>query len=360
VPNHRHRHLGRVLRPTRSAALLLLLALILELLGRLIGSTGVTLAAAAAVGAVLSDALLTPGVDIGALQRRTPARMAVGIPAPVRITVDAHIRRRHGSRRPVVLIDHPPGLEPGRVVTPMLSNGRQAVAERLATPLHRGCWSDGGTITIEAFSPLGGFVRRKTIRMAAAGWVHPAPCAPLRLPDPTFGSAEGSALSRRRGLGTDVLGIREWRPGDPATAIHWRASARRNSLIVLERELPGGSALVVAVGAGDGEHFEDDLARTAATAGRALRSGRVVALVAGSRATTVTRPRELLDWFAAVGSTDPPEPAALQAALRTARPGATLLWLGTGEAPATVVQAARAAAVGAIVNVAALTSGPVR
>jgi uncharacterized protein (DUF58 family) len=323
---------------------LLLLAMILELLGRLISSTGVTVAAAAAVGAVISDALLTPGRGLAVVRRRTPARMAVGVPAPVQISVVAMPRRRYRSRRPVVVIDRPPGLEPGRVVTPRLAAGQEAVAERLALPIRRGCWPDGGTVMIEAFSPLGGFVRRTTLPIADSGWVHPAPLAPLRLPEPAAGAADGGATSRRAGAGSDFFGVREWRAGDAANAIHWRASARRNALVVLERERPGRPGLLVAVDAlVDDEAGERDLARAAATAVRALRSGQAVVLVAGNSAVTPTRPGDLLDWFAALAPVAAPEPATMRDALQLLRGGATLLWVGSAAVPPEVVRQARTA-----------------
>lgn len=347
-------HLGRFVvrlpRPTRSAALLLLLAAILELLGRMINSTGVTVASAAAVGAVISDALLTPGVRLGRIHRRVPNRMTVGVPTMVEITIDAHTRRRFGSRRSVVLIDQPTGLGSGRVVTPMLRAGEQAVAHRPAVPVRRGHFIDGGTIVVEAFSPLGGFVRRTTRKCDGDWYVHPAAAPPMQLPEPAGGELLGTTASRRSGSGTDFFGIREWRGGDPRSAIHWRASARRDQLVVLERERPGRPALVVVVGAGgDDDAWEGDLARLAATAVRALRSGRPVVAVSGSDVAAPNNPRDLLDWFAAVAPSAAPDVDAMRSAMRGAGRDATLLWLGAAAMPPGLQHAARASGVSAVV-----------
>jgi hypothetical protein len=205
---------------------------------------------------------------------------------------------------------------------------------------------------VEAFSPLGGFVRRTT-RKFDTGWcVHPAAASPLRLPEPAGGELLGASTSRRSGSGVDVFGIREWRGGDPSSSIHWRASARRDQLVVLERERPGRAALVVAVGvAGDGDDWERHVARVAATAVRALRSGRPVVVLAGTDSFTPTTLGDLLDWFAAVGPVATPGVAALRDALRGAGRDATLLWLGAAPMPQSLQQAARGSGVGAVVSV---------
>jgi uncharacterized protein (DUF58 family) len=173
--------------------------------------------------------------------------------------------------------------------------------------------------------------------------------SPLRLPEPGAGVADGAATSRRAGAGTDFFGIREWRSGDAATAIHWRASARRSRLVVVERERPGRPSLLVAVDtAVDEEQWEHALARAAATAVLALRSGQAVALLAGSTTAAPTRPRDLLDWFAALGPVAPLEPATLRAAMGTASAGGTVLWVGDTGVPPQVAGHARAAGLTAI------------
>lgn len=344
-------------RPTRSTSFILLLAAILELLGRLIHSTGVTLAAAAGVGAVIGDCLLTPGAALDDVERRTPSRMAVGVEAAVHLSVTSR-GRRLGGRRPIVLIDRAPGLDVGRYVTPALRSGERAIGERSAMPLRRGCWRDGGRVDMEAYSPLGGWVRRARVRLPESGWIHPAPATPLRLPDVAAGETIGKTSAARSGAGVDFFGIREWRAGDPRSAIHWRASARRNELVVMERERPGHPTLMVAVGPlRDDEAQEALLARVAATALRALRDGRGVVLVSDGAAESVTRPTDALDWFAGIEPVEPPGAAGLASAFQLAGSGSIVLWLGKGAVPDLVRAAARganAAAVSAAEELAAI------
>ena len=129
--------------------------------------------------------------------------------------------------------------------------------------------------------------------------MHPAPAVPLRLPEVSTGEIYGRTSTARVGTGQDFYGIREWRPGDASTSVHWRASARRNQLVVMERERPGHPSLVVVAGPVTGDQAAEDLlARVAATAVQALRDGRSVVLVADGLVERVTKPIEALDWFA--------------------------------------------------------------
>jgi uncharacterized protein (DUF58 family) len=335
-------------RPTRATSLLLTIAAVLELLGQLINSKGVAIAAAAAVGAVIGDAFLAPRVAFSQVDRRTPLRMAVGVPAKVLVTVSGSAKRMSG-RRPIVLKDRAPGLDVGRYVIPSIRRGERAVAERLAMPHHRGCWPDGGRIDIEAFSPLGGWVRRNRVQIPESGWVHPAPATPLRLPEVSTGEIFGRTSISRSGTGHDFYGIREWRAGDPSSAVHWRASARRNQLVVMERERPGHPTLVVVTGpVPDDEAAEDLLARVAATAVQALRDGRDLVLVADDSAAAVTKPLEALDWFARLDPVAEPDGAAVRTALQLAGVGATVVWFGSDTVPPRLAQAARAAGAGSV------------
>ncbi len=347
-------------RPTRATSLLLTLAAILELLGQLIHSTGVIVAAAFAVGAVIGDALLTPGAKYAAIERHTPSRMAVGVDANVQVALIGAGKRVFG-RRPLVLTDRAPGLDIGRYVVPSIRDGEQAVAERTAMPQFRGCWLDGGRIDIEAYSPLGGWVRRNRVRLAESGWVHPAPAIPLRLPEAYVGEISGRASTARSGAGHDFYGIREWRVGDTTTSVHWRASARRNQLVVMERERPSHPTMLILAGRlGDDQAAEDLLARVAATALLALRDGRKVVLAAAGAVLSVTRPIDALDWFAGLDPAGDPDAATMRTALQTVGTGAAVLWLGADAVPAGVAGQVRGAGAASVTTASALQTRPTR
>jgi uncharacterized protein (DUF58 family) len=76
--------------------------------------------------------------------------------------------------------------------------------------------------------------------------VLPRPAPDWREP-PQMGEASGDEPSRRPGLGVDLLDIRDYRPGEDARAIDWKATARleRPMVRVFAREEERRAALVV-------------------------------------------------------------------------------------------------------------------
>jgi len=54
---------------------------------------------------------------------------------------------------------------------------------------------------------------------------------------------EASVAAARAGSGTELFGVREYRPGDSLRRIHWRSSARHGELVVREYEPPGVQTL---------------------------------------------------------------------------------------------------------------------
>jgi uncharacterized protein (DUF58 family) len=332
-------------RPTRSAALLFAFAILLELLGRLVESTSITIAAAAALGAVIGDAALTPRIEGITYTRRASRRTTVGVPTRVQLELRQPDRRRTGMPPVLVNHDHPAEL-PTRVLTPAIRRGGQAVIQSVAVPQHRGYWEVGGTIQVEAHSPLGGFLRRgrSNTMTATPRWVYPAPALPIPLPDTGLGAPSDAAGASRSGGGLEFFGIREWRSGDSASNVHWRASARRNQLVVIDRERPAKAALIVLIGpATPGPGWELAISRGAATAVAARRAGRPVMLVCGQQHATPDSRNDVLDWFAELAETPPAEPGILTIALRQQGPGATVLWLATEALPPDIQRVARAA-----------------
>jgi uncharacterized protein (DUF58 family) len=77
---------------------------------------------------------------------------------------------------------------------------------------------------------------------------------------------EASVAAPRAGSGTELFGVREYRPGDSLRRIHWRSSARHGELVVREYEPPGVQTLGIfcdpsPAGAG----VADQVARIAAS-----------------------------------------------------------------------------------------------
>jgi uncharacterized protein (DUF58 family) len=119
------------------------------------------------------------------------------------------------------------------------------------------------------------------------------------------------------GPGLDIAGVREWQHGDDPRRVHWRSTARRGRLIVAERGLGTATGLaVVVVGPSEAPDWEATVALAAATCRAAQLDGRHVTVRAwnGTTAGPVVPGRsigDLLDWWAELGTTALPWPAAL-------------------------------------------------
>ena len=81
---------------------------------------------------------------------------------------------------------------------------------------------------------------------------RPSPDSEVALVLPRFTSLAGRPQAReleasvaapRAGSGTELFGVREYRPGDSLRRIHWRSSARHGDLVVREYEPPGVQTL---------------------------------------------------------------------------------------------------------------------
>jgi uncharacterized protein (DUF58 family) len=107
-------------------------------------------------------------------------------------------------------------------------------------PLRRGPIGARG-LTLERGDPLGFFAHRGRGVDAELGLVLPRFQALAARPKAR--ELEASVAAARAGSGTEMFGVREYRPGDPLRRIHWRSSARHAELIVREFEPPGVQTL---------------------------------------------------------------------------------------------------------------------
>lgn len=114
--------------------------------------------------------------------------------------------------------------------------------------------------------------------------------------------------SNRKGEGSSFFGIREYRPGDPLRHVHWRSSARRGSLAVVEWEAEESRSALLAIETlkGSERRLEggatlDAAAGLAASlAAEVLRGGnavRVLAAGAGDRMSAAERGTEAMPYI---------------------------------------------------------------
>ena len=186
---------------------------------------------------------------------------------------------------------------------------------RLIGPAVRGPVSSRAWV-LESGDPLGFFRWRRRKPDAEVTLVLPRFTSLLAQPD--VRELEASIAAPRAGSGTELFGVREYRPGDPLRRIHWRSSARRGELVVREFEPPGVQTLGIYCDPQPAtREVADQVARLAASeAWDCLRAGgRVLLWAPGQEPSAPSDARSLwalLEWLArypsatAAGRLEPP------------------------------------------------------
>jgi uncharacterized protein (DUF58 family) len=95
----------------------------------------------------------------------------------------------------------------------------------------------------------------------------------------------GQSPQRDQGLGSEPYALRDHRPGDPPTRIHWKATARHGRLISREDAWERGTRLVILLDAGRAMMSED---RGRTKLDHALAAALALARVAAARGDRVT------------------------------------------------------------------------
>ena len=307
-------------RPTRAVVVPLVAALVLYGLAKLAGGAWLALACAATVVVPLVALLLPPRLAGLVVERSGPDRVPVGGEVEQALTV-----RNEGVRTtsPLRLADDGAGLAPVVVAVAALRPGTEATVRLTRTAVHRGVF-DASAAEVTSTAPFG--MLRATARVPVRGRVvvHPQVTHLSRVPGAATDGL-GEVPVDAPGVGTEVLGLRDWRSGDSARAVSARASARHGRPLVLERERETGSALVLlAGGPGRGRSWERAVSQGASLALAALREGTPPLLLGAPPPARPDR-NGLLDWFAGVDRVRGLDPAEVDRALRAARGGTLVL-----------------------------------
>jgi uncharacterized protein (DUF58 family) len=189
---------------------------------------------------------------------------------------------------------------------------------------------------VESSDPLGLFQSRRASPDAEVALVLPRFTSLSRRPE--VRELEASVAAPRAGSGTELFGVREYRPGDALRRIHWRSSARHGELVVREYEPPGVQALgVFCDPQPSSREVADQIARLAASeAWDCIREGgRVILWTPGVEPTLPGEARSfwaLLEWLARY-------PAPPKSAIADASPIVSEAVSVTGGADADVVEA---------------------
>lgn len=211
----------------------------------------------AAIASLLQAHLQLSGLEIHAIG-------AEPVPAGTPLQLRVHARAEPGRERRGLRVDAGDASS-----TLSLDGGGGEAVLAIATSV-RG-WLEPGRLRVSTTRPLG----------LARAWAYAWPDAPLLVypapeasgpPLPT--GSGGSTQSRLHPAGDDVHHLRDWRRGDSRRAIAWKASARRDALLVREFEQPLGAAVVLDWRALSGLRHEDRIRRLARWVDEAERESR--------------------------------------------------------------------------------------
>ncbi len=123
---------------------------------------------------------------------------------------------------------------------------------------------DATSWEVVSSDPIGLFCSRRICADAEVALVLPRFTSFVSQPQTR--ELEASVAAPRAGSGTELFGVREYRPGDALRRIHWRSSARHGELVVREYEPPGAQTLGIFCDPSPAsEEMADQVARIAAS-----------------------------------------------------------------------------------------------
>jgi uncharacterized protein (DUF58 family) len=225
------------------------------------------------------------------------------LPAPVfegdQADIELRLTTTGGARGPARLSGSIGGAEV-RAATGLVPTSGW-VERRTLGPLGRGAIVASNWV-LESSDPLGFFKFRRRGADGVIGLVLPRFTSLTSLPQAR--ELETSVSAPRSGAGTELFGVREYRPGDPLRRIHWRSSARLGELVVREYEPPGVQTIGIFCEPNPASReIADQVARLAASeAWDCIRGGGRVVLwgpgLVPSRPSEARSLWALLEWLA--------------------------------------------------------------
>lgn len=296
---------------------------------------------AGVLGLVAASLLSRHHLGSAVIERKAPRRTCVGDPVAMSLIVE------NGGRRSLPLMrieDHFGAFAPSIVTSDRLRPGERSRVELVKTAHRRGVFT-AGPVVLTSGAPFGFSRSRKTIDVMGETTVVPnwVELGSFPILEPSSFPADVLHERARTGAGQEYLGVREYRPGDPQRAVHWRSTARVGQLVVreFEEEVQSRVTLVLAgrdAGEPPDSAFEMLVSAAASIAIYALDTGHPVDLLcptADGVAHLGDPDRyDILDWLAGAEPIDTPvTPLISQALARVGRRGTVVLLIPTvGEA----------------------------
>jgi uncharacterized protein (DUF58 family) len=182
----------------------------------------------------------------------------------------------------------------------------------MLTPYRRGPLHIGSCLLSTRF-PFGFFVKSRTLELNIQSLVFPA-IRKVTLPSLTDGDQE--VLGTVKGRGDELYALREFRPGDPLRAVHWKSSAKTGELRIKEFSRGGGRRYTIYLNTIDpqtnkiidSETLEERVIETASLAWHLIRRGDEVSLKTHDRlilpGNSEAKLDEILSFLAMVGLED--------------------------------------------------------
>lgn len=296
---------------------------------------------AGVLGLVAASLLWRRDLSGAVIERTAPRRTCVGDPVAVGLVITNTGRRGLPLMR---VEDHFGAFERSVVAAERLVPGERSRIELVKTAHRRGVFTEG-PVVLTSGAPFGFSRSKRTVQVPGETTVVPSwvDLASFPILEPSSFPADVLHERARTGAGQEYLGVREYRPGDPQRAVHWRSTARVGQLVVreFEEEVQSRVTLVLAgkdVGEPPDSAFEMLVSAAASIGIYALNTGHPVDLLRPLQdgVAHVGDPDryDILDWLAAAEPIDGPvTPLVSQALGRVGRRGTVVLLIPTlGEA----------------------------
>jgi uncharacterized protein (DUF58 family) len=306
---------------------------------------------AGVLGLVAASLLTRHNLSAAEIERIAPRRTCVGDPVAGGLIV-----RNRGKRAvPLMRIEDNYGaFEPTVAVSERLRPGEESRIELVKRAHRRGVFTSGDVV-LTSGAPFGFSRSRRTLQVPGETTVVPRWFDLRSFPilEPSSFPSDVLHERARTGAGQEYLGVREYRPGDPQRAVHWRSTARVGQLVVREFEEEVQSRVTLVLAGGDyGEppdsSFEMLVSAVASIAIYALNTGHPVDLLR-AEAEGVSHlgdpdRYDVLDWLAGADPIDTAvTPLVSQALARVGRRGTVVLLVpSVGTAASDIDNAVRA------------------
>lgn len=164
-----------------------------------------------------------------------------------------------------------------------LLDRRSVTTETVAIVLAGRGWHELTQVAVISRFPINFFVRSTILPLQERCLVFPRPRRCRLLSVAEGGNARGTSLGRGRGMEGEVENIAEYSGREPLKKIHWRLSARHDTLKVKELSAVVDEPVVLDLNSLTGESLEEVLGCYAWLVNRYIRAQRPVGMIVGRK-----------------------------------------------------------------------------